>query len=72
MNLITRTGIVATLLAISAATLAEVKASDAVEYRQGIYKAVKWNFGPMGDMVKGKQEVRPLKVLKLATSQITH
>lgn len=68
MNLITRTGIVATLLAISAATLAEVKASDAVEYRQGIYKAVKWNFGPMGDMVKGKQEFNAAEFTRRANN----
>jgi cytochrome c556 len=56
MNLITRTAVLAALMASSTLTLAEVKVSDAVEYRQGIYKAVRWNFGPMGDMVKGKQE----------------
>ena len=56
MNLITRTDVLAALMASSTLTLAEVKVSDAVEYRQGIYKAVRWNFGPMGDMVKGKQE----------------
>ena len=56
MNLITRTAVLAALMTSSTLTLAEVKVSDAVEYRQGIYKAVRWNFGPMGDMVKGKQE----------------
>ena len=56
MNLITRTAVLAALMASSTLTQAEVKVSDAVEYRQGIYKAVRWNFGPMGDMVKGKQE----------------
>jgi cytochrome c556 len=56
MNLITRTAVLAALMASSTLTLAEVKVSDAVEYCQGIYKAVRWNFGPMGDMVKGKQE----------------
>jgi len=56
MNLITRTAVLAALMAGSTLTQAEVKVSDAVEYRQGIYKAVRWNFGPMGDMVKGKQE----------------
>ncbi|MCD8520942.1 MAG: cytochrome c [Saccharospirillaceae bacterium] len=56
MNNMTRSGIIVALMAASTLALAEVKPSDAVEYRQGIYKAVKWNFGPMGDMVKGKQE----------------
>ena len=33
---------------------AEPKPFVAVEYRKGIFKAIKWNFGPMGAMVKGK------------------
>lgn len=27
---------------------------DAINYRQGVYTAIYWNFGPMGDMMKGK------------------
>lgn len=27
---------------------------DAIEYRQGVFKTIKWNFGPMAAMVKGK------------------
>lgn len=27
---------------------------DAIEYRQGVFKTIKWNFGPMAGMVKGK------------------
>ena len=55
MNKIARTGLIATLLAVSAGALAAPKPFEAVEYRKGIFKAVKWNFGPMGDMMKGKQ-----------------
>ncbi len=45
---------VLTCLSLSAA--AEIKPFEAVEYRQGIFKAFKWNFGPMGEMVKGNTE----------------
>ncbi|BBB31020.1 c-type cytochrome [Neptunomonas japonica] len=30
------------------------KVEDAIEYRQGVFKTIKWNFGPMVGMVKGK------------------
>lgn len=49
-------GLTAVLAGVSMATLAAPKPFEAIEYRQGIFKAVKWNFGPMGDMVKGKTE----------------
>lgn len=29
-------------------------ADDAIEYRQGVFTAMKWHFAPMGAMVKGK------------------
>ncbi len=68
MNLITRTAVLAALMASSTLTQAEVKVSDAVEYRQGIYKAVRWNFGPMGDMVKGKQEFNAAEFTRRANN----
>ncbi len=46
--------LVAALAASSMAAVADIKPFEAVEYRKGIFKAVKWQFGPMGDMVKGK------------------
>lgn len=46
----------AALAATSLQAAAEVKPFEAIEYRKGIFKAVKWNFGPMADMVKGKTE----------------
>ncbi|MDK2776833.1 MAG: cytochrome c [Pseudomonadota bacterium] len=49
-------GLTAALAGISSAALAAPKPFEAIEYRQGIFKAVKWNFGPMGDMMKGKTE----------------
>ncbi len=30
------------------------EAEDAIKYRKGVFQVVKWNFGPMGAMVKGK------------------
>ena len=33
----------------------EVKPEDAVKYRQSVYTAIKWNFAPMGAMMKGGQ-----------------
>ncbi|WP_430461176.1 c-type cytochrome [Thalassolituus sp. LLYu03] len=56
MKTITRLGLAATLIAIGSSAMAAPKPFEAVEYRKGIFKAVKWNFGPMGDMVKGKTE----------------
>jgi len=33
-----------------------VEAEDAIKYRQGVFNAVKWHFGTMGEVVKGKQD----------------
>ena len=56
MNKLLTVTISAALIGISGAALAAPKPFEAVEYRKGIFKAVKWNFGPMGDMMKGKVE----------------
>ena len=32
---------------------AQVKPEDAIKYRQGVYRVIGWNFGPMAAMVKG-------------------
>ena len=42
------------LVAASAATHADPKPEDAVEYRQGMMMGIGWNIGPLGAMVKGK------------------
>lgn len=34
---------------------AEVKPADAIEYRQSVYNVIKWNFAPIGAMVKGEK-----------------
>jgi cytochrome c556 len=39
--------------AASAAVLADA-AEDAIKYRKGVFQVVKWNFGPMGAMIKGE------------------
>lgn len=40
--------------AISAMALAAIKPGTAVAYRQGVYRAILWNFVPMNDMVRGR------------------
>lgn len=32
------------------------KAEDAINYRQGIFTAIKWHFGNMGDQVRGESD----------------
>lgn len=44
------------LAGVAGHAAADIKPFEAVEYRKGIFKAVKWHFGAMGDMVKGKAE----------------
>ena len=34
---------------------AQAKPEDAIKYRQGAYKVMGWNFGPMAAMVKGEK-----------------
>jgi cytochrome c556 len=46
-------GLAATVLMGSNMAAAD-KVEDAIEYRQGVFKTIKWNFGPMAGMVKGK------------------
>lgn len=44
---------VATLLSTPAS--AQVKPEEVIKYRQGAYKVMGWNFGPMAAMVKGEK-----------------
>ena len=41
-------------LSMGAVGAAEVKPEDAIEYRQSVYTLIKWNFAPIGAMVKGQ------------------
>lgn len=50
--LLVLTASVSALVAGSAA--AQAKPEDAIAYRQGVYKIMGWNFGPMAGMVQGK------------------
>lgn len=34
---------------------AQAKPEDAIKYRQGVYKIIGWNFGPMAAVVKGEK-----------------
>lgn len=56
MKKIVLIGTVALFSFSSLTAFANPKPQDAIEYRQGIFKAFKWNFGPMADMVRGKTE----------------
>jgi cytochrome c556 len=42
------------LTASASMTHAEPKPDAAIRYRQSIFRALSWNFGPLVDMVKGK------------------
>ncbi len=37
------------------ASAADVKPEDAIEYRQSVFTVIKWNFAPIGAMVKGEK-----------------
>ncbi len=39
---------------VTGAALAQAKPADAIAYRQGVYKIMGWNFGPMAAMAQGK------------------
>lgn len=47
------TAIAAAAITMSA-TAGAVDADKAIEYRQGVFNAMKWHFGPMVGMIKGK------------------
>ena len=40
--------------AVTGTTASAVDAEDAIEYRQGVFQVIKWDFGPMVGMAKGK------------------
>ncbi len=44
------------IASLSATAFAEDEKEEAVEYRQGVFEAIKWNFMPMAAMVKGEVE----------------
>ncbi|MBR9883235.1 MAG: cytochrome c [Oceanospirillales bacterium] len=48
------TAAVGGVLLVSALSVQAAEVDDAIEYRQGIFNAFKWNLGPMGAMIKGK------------------
>lgn len=61
-------GAFAATVGINASAVAEIKPFEAVEYRQGIFKAFKWNFGPMADMVRGKVDFNAEEFTKRANT----
>ncbi|MBZ0092476.1 MAG: cytochrome c [Sulfuricellaceae bacterium] len=44
----------AVLLSLAVPALATPKPEDAIKYRQGVYEAIKWNFGTLAAMTKGE------------------
>ncbi|HVB83558.1 MAG TPA: cytochrome c [Rhodanobacteraceae bacterium] len=52
--------------AISAMALAAIKPGTAVAYRQGVYRAILWNFVPMNDMVRGRAPWNQVEFAKRA------
>ncbi len=40
---------------VAGSALAQAKPEDTIAYRQGVYKIMGWNFGPMAAMVKGER-----------------
>jgi cytochrome c556 len=55
MKKIAAMGLAGLLAAVSTTAIA-AKPEDAINYRQGVFSAVKWHFGTMGEVVKGKQD----------------
>ncbi|SEG82133.1 c-type cytochrome [Marinobacterium lutimaris] len=46
---------VALLLSSASPLLHAASPEDAVEFRQGVFRAMGWNFGPMGAMIQGRK-----------------
>lgn len=59
--------VVGLLLSGLASTAQAVDADEAIGYRQGIFKAIKWNVGPMGAMLKGERPFDAQVFLKHAS-----
>jgi cytochrome c556 len=48
-----KTSLLVAALAAAGLAYAQMKPETAIEYRQSIFKAIVWNFAPMGGMVRG-------------------
>ncbi len=48
-------GLLGAVAASISATAADVKPEDAIQYRQSVFNVIKWNFSPIGAMVKGEK-----------------
>jgi cytochrome c556 len=44
------------VMALGSTAALAAEAEDAIKYRHGVFSAVKWHFGTMGEVVKGKQD----------------
>jgi cytochrome c556 len=57
----------ALLLATGAAHAQEPEHAATIQYRQGIYKAMRWNWAPLAQMVQGKRPFDRAEFVKRAT-----
>ena len=55
------------LLSGLSVTASAVDVDEAIGYRQGVFKAIKWNVGPMGAMLKGARPFDAKAFLMYAT-----
>jgi cytochrome c556 len=56
MNKIAILGFAGVMTLGGATALASDAIDDAIKYRKGVFSAVKWHFGTMGEVVKGNQD----------------
>ncbi|WP_409523419.1 c-type cytochrome [Nitrincola sp. MINF-07-Sa-05] len=60
-------GLLAVLTAVAFPAVADARdAEDAIEYRQSVYKAIKWHMDPMAAMVKGDIEYDAISLTRHA------
>lgn len=61
-------------LAVASTFAAAAKPEDAIEYRQGVFQAIKWHFGSMGAVVKGQMDYDAEDFARRAeiVSQLSH
>jgi len=60
-------GLAAVLTAATVSAIADVRGvEDAIEYRQSVYKAIKWHMDPMAAMVRGDIEYDAVRLTRHA------
>ena len=74
MQMRTKLAAALVLAATAASAHAQSKPEDSILYRQGIFKAQRWNVAPMGAMVQGKMPYDQAAFLQRAQrlDQLSH